>query len=88
MRYDAEGDGMRLELRVLELEDTVAALTRVVGTMTELLGGLNRIAAHYADTVRTLLPLPGTLPDAEPPVLLLGPEPGAGCCGGGCCGTS
>lgn len=40
-----------IELRLLDLEDTVTALTTIVSTMTEMLGRLNEIAGHYADHV-------------------------------------
>jgi len=75
VRIDAERDGARLELRVLELEDTVAAMARIIGTMTDMLGGLNKIASHYADTVAALMPMP--VPQAIRPT-------GQGRCGGTC----
>jgi hypothetical protein len=58
MRLSAQKDDARLELRVLELEGTVEAMARIIGTMTEMLSGLNRVAAHYADTVTALVPTP------------------------------
>lgn len=75
--------GAHLELRVLELEDTVTAMTRVIGTMADMLSGLNGIAAHYADTVAALLPLPAVRQLRPPATEVLG-ESGAGRCGGEC----
>jgi len=54
-----------LEARVADLEDTVAALSSIVGTMTEMLHRLNGIASHYVDTVAALAP-PGPAPCADP----------------------
>ncbi len=51
-------DQYSLELRVLELEDTVSLLATIMGTMTEMLGRLNEITGHYADTVLGALPGP------------------------------
>ena len=79
MKFSVERNNAHLELQVLELEDTVA---QVVGMMGEMLGRLNEVAAHYADTVSSLLPL---LPrDAPQPVPLVSGEPGAGRCAGDC----
>ena len=82
MKFSVERNDARLELRLLELEDTVAVMAQVVGMMGEMLGRLNEVAAHYADTVSSLLPL---LPrDAPQPVPLVSGEPGAGRCAGDC----
>lgn len=60
MKYEGTHYDTRLELRVLELEDTVGALTGVVQTMSEMLGALNQIAGHYADNFAILAQaLPG-----------------------------
>jgi uncharacterized coiled-coil protein SlyX len=60
MKYEGTHHDTRLELRVLELEDTVAALTGVVQTMSEMLGALNQIVEHYADNFTNLAQaLPG-----------------------------
>lgn len=77
MKFDLNRNQCQLELRVLELEDSVALMSRVIGTITEMLGGLNRIAAHYADTVQSMLPVPvprGVWPPAD----RVNAEPGAG----------
>jgi hypothetical protein len=47
--FNYESQSTRLELRVLELEDTVAALINVVSTMHGLVGTLNDIVNSYAD---------------------------------------
>lgn len=60
MRLSAQRGAARLELRVLELEDTVEAMARVIGTMTEMLANLNGIAAHYSETVSLLMEQPTT----------------------------
>lgn len=89
MRFDLNRHSARMELRVLELEDSVAAISRILATMTGMLGDLNRIATHYADTVSSLMPaLPAR--SALPPPYRVGGEPGAGRCpGGGCaCGAA
>lgn len=84
MKFDLNRHNARMELRIMELEDSVAALSRIIGTMTEMLGGLNRIAAHYADTVTGMLPIPVPHHVRPPAVTMVPGEPGAGSCGGAC----
>lgn len=85
MRFDAERHGARLELRLLELEDTVHALTGIVGTMTDMLHRLNGITSHYVGTVTALtLTLPRADRPSQPPPTPVLAEPGAGRCGGDC----
>lgn len=65
MRLDTEHGDTRLEVRVLELEDTVALLGRITAAMADMLGRLSQIAEHYADTVTGLtaaLPDPNRCP--------------------------
>ena len=85
MKHDGTYHNTRLELRVLELEDTVGALTGVVRTMSEMLGALNQIAEHYADNFSNLaqaLPgIPRRIPlwpvaAVEPPGAETGDTPG------------
>jgi hypothetical protein len=49
------GTNAALELRILELEDTVAALARITGTIVEMTGKLNEIADHYVTTLAGLM---------------------------------
>jgi hypothetical protein len=61
MKYSSTNETARLEIRVLELEDTVAAMASIIGTMTEMLGKVNQIAGHCADTI---LGVTGSIPGA------------------------
>jgi hypothetical protein len=59
--FNYETQSAKLELRVLEMEDTVAALIGVVRTMNTMLGTMNEIVNHYADHLGGLmLALPST----------------------------
>ena len=86
MEINLDRNDTRLELRVLELEDTVRAMASILGTMSEMLGHLNQIAGHYADTVVSAV---ATIPDTARRMLPLthaeGPEKS---CTGGCCGAN
>ena len=84
MRLDLTRNNARLELRVMELEDAVAAMSRVIAVMTDMLGGLNKIAAHYADTVASMMPLPSVGSSVPPPPSQVPGEFGAGRCNGDC----
>ena len=83
MKFDISRQNARMELRIMELEDSVAAMTKIIGTMTDMLAGLNRIAAHYADTVQAMLPLPAVSQLRAPAVIMTG-DNGAGSCRGDC----
>lgn len=59
--FNHESNSARLELRIMELEDTVAAVVGVIRTMSGLVSTLNEITNHYADTLGGLiLALPTT----------------------------
>lgn len=67
MRIDIDNAQTRLELRVLELEDTVAMMATILGTMSEMLGALNGIVTHYADAfTERVTELPTQARDALP----------------------
>lgn len=60
--FNYESQSARLELRIMELEDTMVAVIGVIKTMNEMLGTLNEITNHYADTLGgLLLRLPSTV---------------------------
>jgi uncharacterized coiled-coil protein SlyX len=58
----------KLELRVMELEDTVALLSRIIHTMNQMLGNLNQITAKQTDMISEVIAaLPeGSLPCPSP----------------------
>lgn len=58
MRYTHRTERSELEVRLLNIEQSVESLTRIVATMTDMLGKLNLIAAHYADHALEALPSP------------------------------
>ena len=81
MRYDIEHRQSRLELRVMELEDTVATLSRIVRAAHEMLADTLSPAHEYAIRLGgLLLSVPSTSPVRKmwPTVA----SPGGGCCGG------
>lgn len=51
MRFHHDSDTARLELRILELEDTVRVLTSITASIVEMTGKLNEIAEHYTNTL-------------------------------------
>jgi hypothetical protein len=56
MKFSRSSDNITtLELRVLELEDSIEALTHITATIVEMLGKLNEIADHYTDTLAHLM---------------------------------
>lgn len=58
MQYSHRSDTSELEVRLLDIEQSVESLSRIVAMMTEMLGRLNVIAAHYADHALGALPSP------------------------------
>ena len=58
MRYTHRTETSELDIRLLNIEQSVEALTKIVATMTDMLGTLNLIAAHYADHALEALPSP------------------------------
>lgn len=80
MKYNTTHGDTQLELRVLELEDTVATLCKIVSTMNSMIGTLNEAVSTYADTLGGLvLSLPSTVRKSLiwPTVAALA-EPGCG----------
>ena len=55
MKFFHSSTDTNLELRVLELEDTVEALTHITATVVEMVGKLNEIADHYATALGHLV---------------------------------
>jgi hypothetical protein len=51
MRYTLSHRDTDLEIRVLEIEDTLKSISSILGTMTDLIGMINQVANHCADTV-------------------------------------
>jgi hypothetical protein len=67
MEFTAKYDDTRLEIRVLELEDTVAMMASIIGTMTEMLGKISQITDHCAETILGVTgAIPGTIQRAFP----------------------
>lgn len=83
MKYSSTNEHARLEIRVLELEDTVAAMAIILSTMTEMLGKVNQIASHCADTI---LGVTGSIPGAVERSLPLWPVASHPYAEGGPCG--
>jgi hypothetical protein len=48
MQFNYEAHTAKLELRIMSLEDSVAALVGVLRTMNEMIGNLNEVSSHYA----------------------------------------
>ena len=68
MEFTAECDNTRLEIRVLQLEDTVAAMASIIGTMTEMLGKISQITDYCAETILGVTgAIPGTIQRVFPP---------------------
>lgn len=58
----------RLELRVMELEDTVRLLAAIVSTMNEMLGSLNEVSKMHTTLLQGVLTrLEGANDDDLPP---------------------
>jgi hypothetical protein len=49
MQFNYEAHTAKLELRIMSLEDSVAALVGVLRTMNEMIGNLNEVSSHYAE---------------------------------------
>lgn len=85
MQFDLEHHQTRLELRILELEDAVATLTKIARTLHRALADTLDTAHAHADRIGGLiLALPST---ASPPIPRVYQDPGTGrtepdCCGG------
>lgn len=63
MQFSYEAHTAKLELRIMELEDTVKALALVAKTTADLISNLNEIMNHYADALGgVMLALPSRLP--------------------------
>lgn len=45
----------KLELRIIELEDTVRSLTVIVKGLNDMAGHFNEMLSHYADTLGGLM---------------------------------
>lgn len=82
MQFDIESRQAKLELRILELEDTVASLTRIARSLHEMLTDSTISATDYAARLGgLLLTLPSTAPKRMWPTIastLMTGEPGAG----------
>lgn len=50
----------KIELRVMELEDTVALLSRIIHTMSQMLGNLNKITAEQTDMISKIVAIPSS----------------------------
>jgi uncharacterized coiled-coil protein SlyX len=51
----------KMELRIMELEDTVALLSRIIHTMNQMLGNLNDITSRQTDMIANIIAaLPGS----------------------------
>jgi hypothetical protein len=100
MQFDIEARSARLELRIMELEDTSRALVGVVRTMNDMLGQINEMMGHYADALGVMvlglpsavhrLPLwPVAARSCRPPGVATGEDPVGGNqgCAGYCCGA-
>ena len=57
----------RLELRVMELEDTVRLLTTVAQTLNEMLGNLNEVATLHTQLISGVLERLGDAKDDDLP---------------------
>lgn len=58
----------RLELRILELEDAVKALTSIASAINEALGSLNQVGRAHSEILRVVLDrLDDANDDDEPP---------------------
>lgn len=96
MQFNMEAHSARLELRVMELEDTTRAMVGVLKTMNEMIGNFNEMLNHYADSFSALmlgmpsvinkLPLFPTPERACRPNTPLS-DGGNGSCAGYCCGA-
>lgn len=81
MQFDIEHRQAKLELRILELEDTVATLIRILRTTHEMLQDTTLAATDYAARLGgMLLHLPSTAPRQMWPTIstLITGEKGAG----------
>ena len=58
MRYRYQGSGHDLEIRILELEDTVASLTSILGSLSELIGSVYKITQVQTEMITTMIGLP------------------------------
>jgi hypothetical protein len=85
--FNYESHTAKLELRVLELEDTVATLTHIVKGLNDMMGHINEMMGHYADSLGGLMLALPTVARKLPmwPVASSPASPcGAGCgCAGG-----
>ena len=55
MQFNLEAHSARLELRVMELEDTTRAISGILKTMTAMIGSMNEMMNHYADSLGGLM---------------------------------
>ena len=83
MRFDLEHHQTRLELRILELEDTVATLSRIARTLHEAITGTLDTVHTHADRIGGLiLALPTT---ASHPIARVYQDPATGRTEPDCC---
>lgn len=84
MRFEHTSQTARLELRILELEDTVCALASITANIVEMTGKLNEIAEHYTNTLLGLIQnMPSEALTRAQNLLPLPPYATAGDCGAG-----
>lgn len=97
MQINYEAHSAKLELRIMELEDTTRAMTLILKTMGEMIGSMNEMMNHYADTLSAMmlqlpsvvhkLPLWPVAAKACKPNTPLSTEGNEGCAGY-CCGAN
>ena len=58
MRYRYRGSGHDLEIRILELEDTVSSLTSILGSLSELIGSVYKITQVQTEMMTMMIGLP------------------------------
>ena len=51
MQFDIEAHTAKLELRIMELEDTTRAIVGVIRTIGDMLSHMNEMMNHYADSL-------------------------------------
>lgn len=55
MQFNFEAHSAKLELRVMELEDTTRQISSILKTMSDMIGHMNEMMNHYADSLGGLM---------------------------------